>query len=52
MRVGHAVFGGRTFSQKEQKVLKTLRLKRAVQEIMIRAVGWSRVNKGNKNKFG
>lgn len=46
MRVQYAVFGGRAFSQKEQKVLKTLRLVLPLKEIMMRAVDLSRVTKG------
>lgn len=46
MRMQYAVFGGRAFSQKEQKVLKALRLELPLKEIVIRAVGLSRVIKG------
>ena len=46
MRVWYAVFGGRAFSQKELKVLKTLRLELPLTEIVMRAVGLSRVTKG------
>lgn len=37
MQVKHVVFDGRAFSQKEQKVLKALKLELAVLEILIRA---------------